>query len=74
MTNAAVDARNVVSLHSGLADQIRRCRSVSVGSKLSITIAPLQASYVFNPSGQVIDAVAGSCVCAIAKDPDGYAG
>lgn len=52
--NAAVDACNVVSLHSGLpislvdVDRLR--------PPLSIRVAPEGTSYVFNPSGQVIDA------------------
>lgn len=52
--NAAVDACNVVSLHSGLPISlvdVERLRP-----PLSIRVAPAGTSYVFNPSGQVIDA------------------
>ncbi len=51
--NLAVDACNVVSLHSGLpisvVDLDRICEPLRVG------IAPAGASYVFNASGQTID-------------------
>ena len=51
--NLAVDACNVVSLHSGLpisvVDLDRTCAPLRVG------IAPAGTSYVFNPSGQTID-------------------
>jgi DNA/RNA-binding domain of Phe-tRNA-synthetase-like protein len=51
--NLAVDACNVVSLHSGLpisvVDLDRAREPFRVG------IAPAGASYVFNPSGQTID-------------------
>jgi DNA/RNA-binding domain of Phe-tRNA-synthetase-like protein len=51
--NAAVDACNVVSLHSGVpisvvdADRVRH--------PLAIRIAPSESSYVFNASGQTMD-------------------
>lgn len=51
--NAAVDACNVVSLHSGLP--ISLVDLDRVDGELSIRIAPAGTSYVFNPSGQVID-------------------
>jgi DNA/RNA-binding domain of Phe-tRNA-synthetase-like protein len=57
--NAAVDTCNVVSLHSGLPislvdiDRIR--------GELAVDIAAPGTSYVFNPSGQLIDV--GGLVC-----------
>jgi DNA/RNA-binding domain of Phe-tRNA-synthetase-like protein len=51
--NAAVDACNVVSLHSGLPISVvdlDRARG-----PFRVGIAPAGASYVFNASGQVID-------------------
>lgn len=51
--NAAVDACNVVSLHSGLPISVvdlDRARE-----PFSIVVAPAGASYVFNASGQTID-------------------
>ncbi len=57
--NAAVDACNVVSLHSGLPISLVDV-DLLVGS-LSISVAPPSTTYVFNPSGQVIDA--GGLVC-----------
>ena len=52
--NAAVDACNVVSLHSGLP--ISLVDLDRVDGALRIDIAPTGTTYVFNPSGQVIDA------------------
>ena len=52
--NALVDACNVVSLHSGLPISLVDLDLVE--RPLSIAIAPAGTSYVFNPSGQVIDA------------------
>ena len=52
--NAAVDACNVVSLWSGLPISLVDVDKL-VGP-LSIGVLPGGASYVFNPSGQVIDA------------------
>jgi DNA/RNA-binding domain of Phe-tRNA-synthetase-like protein len=52
--NALVDACNVVSLHSGLP--ISLVDLARVDGDLSIQIAPAATTYVFNPSGQVIDA------------------
>jgi DNA/RNA-binding domain of Phe-tRNA-synthetase-like protein len=57
--NALVDACNVVSLHSGLP--ISLVDLDRVDGALSIQIAPVGTSYVFNPSGQLIDA--GGLVC-----------
>lgn len=51
--NAAVDACNVVSLHSGLPISVvdlERARP-----PLRVGVAPAGASYVFNASGQTID-------------------
>jgi len=58
--NAAVDACNVVSLHSGLPISVvdlDRARP-----PLRIGIAPAGASYVFNPSGQTIDVKGLLCI------------
>lgn len=52
--NPLVDICNVVSLRSGLPISLVDADKVS--GALSIQIAPPKASYVFNPSGQVIDA------------------
>ncbi len=52
--NSLVDACNVVSLHSGLP--ISLVDLDRVDGALSIQIAPPGTTYVFNPSGQVIDA------------------
>lgn len=63
--NLAVDACNAVSLHSGLPISVvdlERARE-----PLSIAIAPAEASYVFNVSGQTIDI--GGLVCL--ADADG---
>jgi DNA/RNA-binding domain of Phe-tRNA-synthetase-like protein len=52
--NAAVDACNLVSLHAGLP--ISLVDLDKVDGALRIAIAPAGTSYVFNPSGQTIDA------------------
>jgi DNA/RNA-binding domain of Phe-tRNA-synthetase-like protein len=52
--NAAVDACNVVSLWSGLP--ISLVDVDRLGGDLSIGVLPPGTTYVFNPSGQVIDA------------------
>ena len=52
--NAAVDACNLASLRSGLPISVVDLDRV-VGS-LEIKVCPPGTSYVFNPSGQVIDA------------------
>jgi DNA/RNA-binding domain of Phe-tRNA-synthetase-like protein len=57
--NAGVDACNVVSLHSGLP--ISLVDVDLLDGTLTIKIAPMGTTYVFNPSGQVIDA--GGLVC-----------
>ncbi|MDX2090172.1 MAG: phenylalanine--tRNA ligase beta subunit-related protein [Kofleriaceae bacterium] len=51
--NAGVDACNVVSLHSGLPISLVDLDRVE--GALTIRIAPAGTTYVFNPSGQVID-------------------
>lgn len=57
--NAAVDACNVASLHSGLPISV--VDFDRLGGPLTIATAEAGASYVFNPSGQVIDV--GNLVC-----------
>jgi DNA/RNA-binding domain of Phe-tRNA-synthetase-like protein len=59
--NAAVDACNVVSLHSGLPISLLDVDRLD-GSALRIGVAPAQTSYVFNASGQLIDASGLVCV------------
>lgn len=54
--NAAVDACNVVSLHSGLPISLVDAELLDRTAALRIAVAPVGTSYVFNPSGQVIDA------------------
>lgn len=57
--NAAVDACNVVSLWSGLPISLVDVDKLT--GALSIGVLPPGTSYVFNPSGQVIDA--GGLLC-----------
>ena len=52
--NAAVDACNAVSLRSGLPISVVDVDKLA--GDLAITVAPAGTTYVFNPSGQVIDA------------------
>ena len=52
--NALVDACNVVSLHSGLPISLVDLDRTE--GDLRIDVAPAGTSYVFNPSGQAIDA------------------
>jgi DNA/RNA-binding domain of Phe-tRNA-synthetase-like protein len=52
--NAGVDACNVVSLHSGLPISLVDVDRLE--GALTVRIAPSGTSYVFNPSGQTIDA------------------
>ncbi len=52
--NAAVDACNVVSLHSGLPISLVDVDRLE--GALRIAVAPAGTTYAFNPSGQVIDA------------------
>lgn len=51
--NAAVDACNAVSLHSGLPISVVDLDFAS--EPFRVAVAPQGASYVFNPSGQTID-------------------
>lgn len=66
--NAAVDACNVASLWSGLPISLVDLDRV-VGD-LSVSICPPGTNYVFNPSGQVIDA-SGLCAVFDAEGPTG---
>lgn len=52
--NAAVDACNVASWWSGLPISLVDLERVT--GELAIDVCPMGTSYVFNPSGQVIDA------------------
>jgi DNA/RNA-binding domain of Phe-tRNA-synthetase-like protein len=63
--NAAVDACNAVSLHSGLPISVVDLDRAH--APLSISVAPQGARYVFNASGQEIDLSGLLCVC----DADG---
>ena len=68
--NALVDACNVVSLHSGLPISLVDLDRLDRTGGLMIRIAPPGTSYVFNPSGQTIDA--GGLVCLYdAQGPTG---
>lgn len=58
--NAAVDTCNVVSLHSGLPISLIDVERLI--PPLSVRVAPAGTTYVFNPSGQVIDASGLLCV------------
>jgi DNA/RNA-binding domain of Phe-tRNA-synthetase-like protein len=58
--NAAVDACNAVSLHSGVPISVVDLARVQ--PPLRVAIAPPGASYVFNPSGQVIDVAGLVCL------------
>ncbi len=66
--NAGVDACNVVSLHSGLPISLVDLDRAVL--PLSIRVAPAGTTYVFNPSGQVIDASGLLCL----YDADGPTG
>ncbi len=61
--NFAVDACNVVSLHSGLPISVvdlDRTRD-----PLRVGVAPAGASYIFNASGQTIDLAGLLCLCDV---------
>ena len=58
--NLAVDACNVVSLHSGLPISV--VDGDLVRPPLRVGIAPPGTSYVFNPSGQTIDVAGLLCL------------
>lgn len=66
--NALVDTCNFVSLHSGLPISIVDLDKIH--GELAIRIAPAGTTYVFNPSGQVIDASGLVCL----HDADGPTG
>lgn len=66
--NALVDACNVASLHSGLPISLVDLDRLDLSTGLAIRIAPPETSYVFNPSGQTIDASGLVCLCD-AKGP-----
>lgn len=66
--NAAVDVCNIVSLHSGLPISVVDLAKAK--PPLRISIAPAEASYVFNASGQTIDLAGLLCLC----DADGPCG
>jgi DNA/RNA-binding domain of Phe-tRNA-synthetase-like protein len=59
--NAAVDACNVVSLHSGLPISVVDLSRTTL--PLSIRVAQEGESYVFNASGQTIDLSGLLCLC-----------
>lgn len=67
--NALVDACNVASLWSGLPISLVDLDRLAPGA-LRVDAAPAGTSYVFNPSGQVIDA---SHLLAL-LDPEGVTG
>jgi DNA/RNA-binding domain of Phe-tRNA-synthetase-like protein len=68
--NALVDACNVVSLHSGLPISLVDLERLDRSAPPAIRIAPADTSYVFNPSGQTIDA--SGLVCLFdAQGPSG---
>ncbi|HEY4238556.1 MAG TPA: phenylalanine--tRNA ligase beta subunit-related protein [Kofleriaceae bacterium] len=67
--NAVVDACNIASLCSGLPISLVDLDRVS-GDVLTVRVAPAGTSYLFNPSGQVIDASGLLCV----YDADGPTG
>ncbi len=70
--NALVDVCNVVSLHSGLPISLLDLDLLqgSWAEGLSIRVLPDATSYIFNPSGQTIDASGLLALC----DRDGPAG
>jgi DNA/RNA-binding domain of Phe-tRNA-synthetase-like protein len=59
--NLAVDACNLVSLHSGLPISVVDLELAR--EPLSICVAPQGTAYVFNPSGQTIDLGGLLCLC-----------
>ncbi len=70
--NALVDVCNAVSLHSGLPISLLDLDLLqgSVADGLSIKVLPDATSYIFNPSGQTIDASGLLALC----DREGPAG
>ncbi|HEY1555018.1 MAG TPA: hypothetical protein VGF94_09320 [Kofleriaceae bacterium] len=70
--NAVVDTCNVVSLCSGLPISLVDVeRLAGGGGGLAIAVAPAGTTYVFNPSGQVIDA---SCLPCLFDAPGAVTG
>jgi DNA/RNA-binding domain of Phe-tRNA-synthetase-like protein len=67
--NAAVDTCNAVSLCSGLPISVVDVDKLS--GPLAIEVAPAGTTYVFNPSGQVIDA---GCLLALCDGPGAVSG
>jgi len=59
--NALVDTCNVVSMHSGIPISV--VDVAKLDGPLVIRVAPAGTSYVFNPSGQTIDASGLVCLC-----------
>jgi DNA/RNA-binding domain of Phe-tRNA-synthetase-like protein len=59
--NPAVDACNAVSLHSGIPISVVDCDRLT--GPLQIRLAAKDESYVFNPTGQVIDVAGLVCLC-----------
>src|SRR5262245_53905528 len=59
--NLAVDACNVVSLHSGLPISVVDLDLAH--APFHVSVAPAGASYVFNASGQTIDLSGLLCLC-----------
>ena len=68
--NAAVDACNIVSLHSGLPISV--VDLAKAPPPFRIAIAPAGASYVFNSGGQTINIAGLVCLCD-AQGPTGNA-
>jgi len=59
--NLAVDAGNIVSYHSGLPISVVDLDRVQ--EPLRVSIAPADAAYVFNASGQTIELAGLLCLC-----------
>jgi DNA/RNA-binding domain of Phe-tRNA-synthetase-like protein len=66
--NPAVDVCNLVSLHSGLPVSVVDLDLAT--PPFAVVVCPPGTSYVFNPSGQVIDA-GGLCALTDAAGPSG---
>lgn len=60
--NALVDLCNAASLHSGLPMSVVDAELIDDPQRLHITLAAPGTHYIFNPSGQVIDASALLCL------------
>jgi DNA/RNA-binding domain of Phe-tRNA-synthetase-like protein len=59
--NPAVDACNAVSLHTGIPISVVDCEQLSEPLRIRLGLAG--ESYVFNPTGQVIDVAGLLCLC-----------